>query len=298
MKNKYTILLIPPDHGPAKQIQIPAKGKRVVILAVCLLFVTVGSLALHDFYQAKYIRNHMESFAHIDSLQDTLQKKEEEIQNLNKKSVEMSKNLNAIESLEEQIASILKLQTSSTGFSASRGTGPTPQSYSPSENLEGNAELVQQHFVIMQSYYEAALKHEDKLNHTPSILPLEGEIASYFGYRKNPFGGWSREFHNGIDIACDYATPVHSTADGTVTFAGWDNVYGRKVQVDHGNGVVTFYGHNSRLNVKVGQSVKKGDILAYSGNSGRSTGTHVHYGAIVNGKSVDPLMFTSTTKEQ
>ena len=151
---------------------------------------------------------------------------------------------------------------------------------------------------LFQQYYEAALKFKAKLDHTPSIMPVQGEIASLFGYRKNPFGGWSKEFHDGVDIACDYGTPVLATADGVVTFSGWDGVYGRKVEIDHGNGIVTYYGHNSKLIVEVGQKVTKGEVIAYNGNSGRSTGAHLHYGAIVNGKSTDPLLFTNFTKEQ
>jgi murein DD-endopeptidase MepM/ murein hydrolase activator NlpD len=106
------------------------------------------------------------------------------------------------------------------------------------------------------------------------------------------------EFHNGIDIACSYGTPVLAVADGTVTFAGWDGYWGRRVQINHGFGVVTFCAHNSKLTVSVGDTVKKGEIIAYSGNSGRSTGSHVHYTAYVNGQLVDPLVFTTYSKEQ
>jgi murein DD-endopeptidase MepM/ murein hydrolase activator NlpD len=88
----------------------------------------------------------------------------------------------------------------------------------------------------------------------------------------------SKEFHHGIDIGCGYGTPVLATAAGVVIYVGSDPVYGQRVDLDHGHGIVTFYGHNSRLMVKIGDQVRKRDLIAYSGNSGRSTGAHLHYG--------------------
>lgn len=121
----------------------------------------------------------------------------------------------------------------------------------------------------------------------PSIYPVRGHITSTFGYRRSPFG-WSREFHDGLDIAVPYGTPVLATADGVVVTAGWDGGFGRAVEISHGYGYRTLYGHNSRLAVRVGQSVKKGQVIAYSGSSGRSTGPHVHYSVFVNGRVVNP----------
>lgn len=157
---------------------------------------------------------------------------------------------------------------------------------------------IAEHLDLLQQDYDAALKTQSTLNHTPSILPVAGEITSPYGYRGNPFGGSSSEFHDGVDIACNPGTPVKATADGVVTFAGWDSAYGEKVSLNHGHGIETFYGHNSKLLVAVGDNVKKGEVIAYSGSTGRSTGPHLHYGAIINGKTADPLQFTSYLKEQ
>lgn len=124
----------------------------------------------------------------------------------------------------------------------------------------------------------------------PSIWPANGTITSNFGYRGNPIGGGTG-FHEGLDIAVDYGTPVCATAAGTVTSAGWVDGYGNLVEIDHGNGYVTRYGHNSMILVVVGQEVKTGDILALAGSTGRSTGPHVHYEVRVNGTPTDPLLF-------
>jgi len=121
----------------------------------------------------------------------------------------------------------------------------------------------------------------------PSIWPTIGYITSGFGYRRSPFG-WGISFHDGIDIAAEYGTPVVATGDGVVVSAGWDGALGRAVEIDHGYGYRTVYGHNSRIAVRVGQRVHKGQVIAYVGSTGRSTGPHVHYKVYVNGRLVDP----------
>ena len=124
----------------------------------------------------------------------------------------------------------------------------------------------------------------------PSIWPVKGTITSQFGYRSSPTAGAST-FHEGVDIGVDYGTPVRATASGEVTMAGWVDGYGNLVEIDHDNGIVTRYGHNSMLLVVEGQSVKTGDIIALAGSTGRSTGPHVHYEVRLNGIPNNPIMF-------
>jgi len=112
--------------------------------------------------------------------------------------------------------------------------------------------------------------------------PVSGPVTSGFGVR------WGR-MHEGIDIAVGQGTPVHAAAAGTVIYAGWMDGYGNLVVVDHGNGLSTAYGHNSMLASSVGQAVTAGQVIAYSGSTGHSTGPHVHFEVRVNGSPVDPL---------
>jgi len=112
--------------------------------------------------------------------------------------------------------------------------------------------------------------------------PVSGTVTSGFGAR------WGR-VHEGIDIAVGEGTPVRAAAAGTVIYAGWMSGYGNLVVVDHGNGLSTAYAHNSSLAVSVGQSVAAGEVVSYSGNTGNSTGPHVHFEVRVNGSAVDPL---------
>lgn len=112
--------------------------------------------------------------------------------------------------------------------------------------------------------------------------PANGQFTSPFGYR------WGR-LHGGIDIAVPVGTPVHASASGTVRIAGWVGGYGNYVCIDHGGSLSTCYGHNSRLGVSVGQKVTKGQVIAASGNTGNSTGPHIHFETRVNGVQKDPM---------
>ena len=118
----------------------------------------------------------------------------------------------------------------------------------------------------------------------------EGDIVSGFGVRIDPF--LSRPaMHTGLDFRAEIGDPVLVTANGTVTSAGWSGGYGKMVEVDHGNGFATRYGHMSEIDVKVGQQVKIGQSLGKVGTTGRSTGPHLHYETRIDGEAVDPQKF-------
>ena len=120
------------------------------------------------------------------------------------------------------------------------------------------------------------------------MMPVSGRITSGFGYRYHPILG-VKKLHTGVDIAVPQGTPVHCAADGYVSKAGWNTAYGNMVVVQHGSNIQTLYGHNSRLCCQAGQTVKKGEIIAYSGSTGWSTGPHVHFEKRVNGAPVNPF---------
>ncbi len=124
----------------------------------------------------------------------------------------------------------------------------------------------------------------------PSLWPVVGEITSRFGERLDPFRG-EGAFHSGIDIASHYGDPVHATADGVVLEVGWHTGYGRLVVIDHGFGVTTWYAHLSGFNTEVGMTVRRGDVIGYEGDSGRSTGPHVHYEVRINNTPVNPWRY-------
>ncbi len=124
-------------------------------------------------------------------------------------------------------------------------------------------------------------------SHMPSIWPTTGVVTSPYGLR---WGG--SDFHPGMDIANDMGTPIVATADGIVDFAGWNaGGYGNMVDIDHGNGIMTRYGHASQVIVSAGQYVQRGQVIALMGSTGFSTGPHVHYEVIINGQRVNPISY-------
>lgn len=130
------------------------------------------------------------------------------------------------------------------------------------------------------------------LQHRPDMLPVQGPISSWYGWRANPFTNTGSEWHPGLDIAVPMYTPVVSVGAGTVTYAGWKpGGFGYYVQVDNGYGISSFVSHNSRVLVQVGQHVKRGQEIALSGSTGRSTGPHVYFGILLNGVSTNPWPF-------
>jgi murein DD-endopeptidase MepM/ murein hydrolase activator NlpD len=130
-------------------------------------------------------------------------------------------------------------------------------------------------------------KHQ-RLESSPAIWPARGWLTSRFGDRISPFTG-RRQFHAGIDIASGFGTDVIAPARGRVEFVGAKGPLGNLVVLDHGYGIRTQYGHNSRVLVKHGEVVERGQVIAAVGNTGRSTGPHLHFVVEVDGKAVNPL---------
>jgi len=130
----------------------------------------------------------------------------------------------------------------------------------------------------------------------PTGRPIKrGWISSYFGYRTDPFNG-RRARHDGIDLAGKKGSEVISVASGVITWAGKRYGYGNLVEINHGNGYVTRYGHNEIIEVKVGDTVKKGETIARMGSTGRSTGPHVHFEVHKNGRVVDPMRYVRASR--
>ncbi|MEZ0390663.1 MAG: peptidoglycan DD-metalloendopeptidase family protein [Pseudobdellovibrionaceae bacterium] len=138
--------------------------------------------------------------------------------------------------------------------------------------------------------WESLSERQSLLNSTPNIRPAKGWFTSKFGYRVSPFTG-RPALHTGLDVAAAPGSPVYAPADGIVTYAGYDEGYGKMITIDHGYGVTTRFGHNAQIYVQVGQKVSRWDVIASVGNTGRSTGPHLHYEVRVNGVPRDPALY-------
>ena len=127
----------------------------------------------------------------------------------------------------------------------------------------------------------------------PTLWPVMGPITGPYGARIDPFNG-EGAFHSGIDISCRYGQPIVAPSDGVVTYTGFYSGYGRLIEIDHGNGIATRYGHLSGFAVTDGQSVSKGQVIGYVGMSGRSTGAHLHYEVRIHDTPVNPHKYLRT----
>lgn len=163
----------------------------------------------------------------------------------------------------------------------------TRRMHSLADELSDSANLEE---VEQQTLVGFLRANKDTLLSTPSIWPTQGFLTSGFGWRRSPFSGGGR-MHKGLDISNRVGTPVWAPARGTVTFVGADGGYGTCVMIDHGNNIVTRYAHLQKALVREGQYVQRGDVIAALGNTGRSTGPHLHYEVIVGGIPVNPMRY-------
>jgi len=143
----------------------------------------------------------------------------------------------------------------------------------------------------------ASLSDWTRAADAPSLWPVEGSITSSFGERVDPFNG-EGAFHSGLDISVPYGTPIHASADGVVTYADIMNGYGNLIELDHGHGISTRYGHLSGFAIASGQHVRRGQVIGYVGATGRTTGAHLHYEVRVQNVPVNPHKYLRTTTAQ
>ncbi|MGI8554769.1 MAG: M23 family metallopeptidase [Pyrinomonadaceae bacterium] len=152
-------------------------------------------------------------------------------------------------------------------------------------NVESEAE---------ENFIESELVRIEKTSN-PQFLPTMwahlGKINNEFGYRRNPFGGRSYEFHPGLDISGEKGDQVIAPANGTVVKAGWQGGYGNLIEIDHDNGLITRYGHLSKIEVQVGDTIERGQEIGLIGSTGRSTGPHLHFEIRLGDKAINPRRF-------
>lgn len=172
-------------------------------------------------------------------------------------------------------------------------TASTAPALAQDGDINSNAQAAAKFQAIFQSW-----KKLDTVNvaatgaiSIPSILPIaKFTFSSAFGVRSDPFAG-SAAMHAGIDLASPSGTAIYATADGMVDRAEWFGGYGNMVEIEHGKGISTRYGHMSRIAAHPGQRIKRGDLIGYVGSTGRSTGNHLHYEVRIDGRAVNPMPF-------
>lgn len=171
----------------------------------------------------------------------------------------------------------------------SQGSAVTKDEFE--EHLSGLESIFSQQATQLAMIQDYLITEDTIESAIPSGRPIDGGwISSYYGYRLDPFNG-KNVFHHGLDFAGKAGSSVNAVADGIVSWTGRRNGYGEMIEIEHGNGYITRYAHNSKLTVKNGDRVKKGQQVALMGSTGRSTGPHVHFEVLLDGRTVDPHKF-------
>ena len=293
---KITIFLLSDSENNVRQFRLPMPPLPLLIL---LLAFCAASLFvfIKDYYTMKV------QMPYLAQLEKENEQKKKQFIHLAQRVDEMSDEMGAQKELSRKLKIMVNLET---GDDEAYGLGGPAPIFSDNQDpkVKDDKELARlMHRSLDSLENELAVGEKEKANlyeffenqkillaSTPSIRPVNGWMSSRFGYRISPFTG-KREMHRGIDIATKMGAPIVAPADGIVSFTGRNGSYGKTLVIKHGHGLKTKYAHLKKALVKKGQYVKRGETIALVGNSGRSTGPHLHYEVHLNKMAVDPLRY-------
>lgn len=263
-----TIMMIPHSNSRPINLKVPSIGIIISIflwLTGSIYIISIGVKAIE------------------------YEKMEERLSYYSNQFIELKATINALKKTEAEFRRIFSLG------SKEKILENIPANDAGSLDIEALKDQIRKTLDSVEDIREYLKKQKDIYIATPRGWPVQGRITSPFGKRENPLQG-GEDFHSGVDIAVSPGMPVRATADGIVSFSGWSGGSGNLVVIEHGLGYSTFYAHNKTLSVRVGQQVKRGDIIAYSGATGNATGPHSHYEIWKDGKPVNPLPFLEGRK--
>lgn len=326
MQKNYTFIVVSDHKGTTKKIVLPATWIKAGVFAIAILLI-VGAAGFVDYtgllfqsVENKRLKSEnsqlKRQFAQVDSKLTTLEKDMERIQsfatklgmitNANDNTSGVSLAMGPLprpgQSIEEMTESVDEREPASVmvnkdrlffekapldtrnGELFSEGRNQVASLSIRLDKLKKESSLKEQNIIHL---WESLSHRQSLLRAIPSIKPTRGWETSKFGYRKSPFTG-RPAMHNGLDLAAPPGTPIYAAADGVIAYAGYDAGYGKLISLDHGYGTVTRYGHVSKIYVSVGQKIRRGEVIGAVGNTGRSTGPHLHYEVRVNNVPMDP----------
>ena len=306
MRKKISFVILGNSGAPARQVCTSKTTIRLFGLALIAFFVAVGYI-VYDYYNLRETTAHLQKRElHLSSQFEEIQSQRQQIQDFANEINSLKSKLVALSNFEKKIRIIANIEKSDESDNIFGVGGSVP------EDLDAEIPLKEKHNSLMRDMHEqieelnnASLNQEEEfesllksledqqnlLASTPAIQPIPRSVKSWvtsrFGYRISPFTE-RREFHKGFDISSRRGTTILATADGVVTFVGKKGLLGNTVVIDHGHGMVTRYGHCEKILKKRGDKVKRWEPIALMGNTGRSTGPHVHYEVHLNGLPVNP----------
>lgn len=291
----FTFWLIPADgqhvarkHVKKAHIKYAFTGIASVVIALGVALGVLGHMAIQNEAQKQELAEYKQ----------TKQEQAQKIQELQQMAEKNQKQLAYLSKLEDQVRSQMEKSGAQLPPKSDASVYAGKGGASLGSASEVNVMLEQEKNISLQAKAKAedlqkligAIENENyRRDATPSQWPTDGGyISSPFGGRPNPFSGYGRDWHPGIDIAVDYGTPVYASAAGYVEQSGWYGGYGKYVRLSHDFGYETAYGHMSRLAVSAGSFVKKGEVIGYVGSTGYSTGPHLHFEVMKYGEQVNP----------
>ena len=295
MRKRFYILFVARDaEGQLRKIPIPLHYLYVFLAGALIGMFTITGMA------GSYTRMlwKVASFNQLRSEKNALQSRYQKLEQSNhEKDIQVA----SLGSLANEVSVIYGLKPNAKLLKATEGpVKPETVKYSMDQlyalrttALSGAATAA----LGLGMTHNATLSEWASATSAPSLWPVMGPITGSFGERIDPFNG-EGAFHSGVDISSHYGQAVLAPADGTVTYADFYNGYGRMIQIDHGNGLSTRYGHLSGFAVADGQSVREGQVIGYVGLSGRSTGPHLHYEVRIHDTPVNPHKFLRATFAQ
>lgn len=300
----YTIMIIPESSSRPRQFNIPSWLIRAGWVIVPVLVLISITLFLDYRFVANQVYENRELQSENRRLRQDLQLYQNRMEAL-ESSLDRIENFSArlkmITNLmdQDQLSSHIELPQPNAAQNlafASREPAPlVTGTQSPTSTEDTKFEKVSLKSLELEQslhdLYELLSDQKSFLNALPTKKPADGYFTSGFGVRVSPLGDGAEKMHEGLDVANAVGTPIKAPAQATVVFAGRKSGYGQIVILDHGYGLETWYGHTSRIIVKPGQLVKRGQLIALIGNSGKSTGAHLHYEVRVHGIPVDPLAY-------
>lgn len=290
LRNFLTVMVIPQKSGRIVKFEISAFFLKMLFLAIILLaIVSSGIFIDYTFVKGKSRK--------MRALQNSVMLQKLSIQKFSNMIQSRQNDLADMEKFDRKLRLISGLQETATRIRyISNGNGPEIRHQQMLDSrmlmlkldkLELDTKLREISFFQLGAYLQ---EQKDRLARTPSIPPASGHISSRFGPRNDPFTGKSR-MHLGLDISNREYSPVFAPADGIVDNTRVEGDLGLFLVIDHGYNIVTRYGHLAKFEVQAGRRVKRGDLIARIGNTGRSTAPHLHYELLINDQYVDPEKF-------
>lgn len=302
-KRQYIVYVTRDEQGHLQKVPIPMRYAYVFVAAAAVGLFTITGLA--GSYSRMLLKT--EHFNQIRSEREALRRDYQQLQSeTHEKDVQVA----SLGSLANEVSALYGLRQSKLLAAKSAATTvDSSDSLSSDDYATSVDQLDALRTTALSGVAAGALSvglgSSDtltdwvRLADAPSLWPVMGRITSSFGERTDPMSGSGKgEFHRGIDIAADYGDAVHATADGVVVNAGMASGYGREVVLGHGHGVKTLYAHLSAMTVQTGETVSRGQIIGYIGQSGRSTGPHLHYEVRIHETPVNPYRYMRVTTQQ